>query len=236
MELVALLRLLWQRRLVVVAGGAALVAAVLLLMLHHQPSETGVAVKRLMLDTKHSELVHAAPQGGDTLPWRAALLGELAASDELRKSIARQAGIPADQLAVARPNVEEPDIDTPLPRKAAAAAALTSQPYVIKVFFDTQTPILVLLAKAPDMAGARRLVEGAGTALERLVESPSAGGRSSGLVLEDLASTRASQRVSGVKPVLAAGGAVCAFGFWCACVALGAGIVSRSRRARLQPA
>jgi hypothetical protein len=211
-----------------------LAAGVLYVMLGQQTSQAASASKRLVLDTTGSQFVHADPPGADSLPWRTVMLGELLATDELRRSVARQAGIPAGQLAVLEPNAARPEVDTPLPRKASDAAAITPQRYVLKAYFDGQTPILVVQAKAPDPADAVRLADVSGRVLQSLVQTSSAGGKSPALVLDSLGPTRREQRGQAATRAVAVGAALLAFLLWCVCVALGAGIRSRFRRARLQ--
>ena len=211
-----------------------LAAGVLFVLLGQEPSKAVNASKRLMLDTAESQFVNADPPGADSLPWRTVMLGELLATDELRRSVARQAGIPAGQLAVIEPNFAQPELDTPLPRKASDAASITPQRYVLKPYFDGQTPILVVQAQAPNPADAVRLADVSGRVLQSLVRTSSAGGKSPALVLDSLGPTRGELRGQAAPRVLAVGAALLAFVLWCACVALGAGIWSRFRRGRLQ--
>jgi hypothetical protein len=211
-----------------------LAAGVLFVMLGQQPSKAAVASKGLMLDTARSQFVHADPPGADSLPWRTVMLGELLATDELRRSVARQAGIPAGQLAVLEPNFAQPEVDTPLPRKASDAASITPQRYVLEAYFHEQAPILVVQARAPDPADAVQLADVSGRVLQSLVRTSSARGNSPALVLDSLGPTRLEQRGQAATRAVAVGAALLAFVVWCACVALGAGIRGRFRRARPQ--
>ena len=73
MELLPIFRLIWRRRLLL---GAGLVAAIAAMVVFGGKSATRsyVAWTQVTLDTPKSQLVAAAPAGGDTLAWRASLL------------------------------------------------------------------------------------------------------------------------------------------------------------------
>src|SRR4051812_5218885 len=109
MELVAILRELWQRKVwVAVAAGVALFAA--LLTAYKLPSfekrslQLGAASSQLLVDSPKSTLVSGADDGTlTTLSARARIYAQYLSSLEARDQIARLSGIPARTISVSGP-------------------------------------------------------------------------------------------------------------------------------------
>ncbi len=127
MELVSILRVLWAHKLLVIAGLVLAVTAGLKLG-GGTTAPSGYAWTRVLVDTRTSALVKPAPFGADTLPWRAGLLADLLASEDVKRQIARGAQIPVEQLAIVDHSLANPTVDASEPKAAAEAAAITSSP------------------------------------------------------------------------------------------------------------
>jgi hypothetical protein len=229
MELVAILRAL-GRRLTLVGLGALMSIALGIVLAGGQASSRGMASTRVVLDTPKSQLLYAAPNGADTLWWRARVLADLMASQSLRKRIARDLGVQQRQLVVVDPQLTTPTIPASLPRHAAEAAMTIRQPYVLVVRFDQELPIISIEASAPDRRRATRLVEAATRALGAATSAHETR-RLQGIVVDRVAPVRAEEVVRGPGRKLLFGVPVILFGFWCGCVAIVPAAV-RSRRAR----
>ena len=236
MELLAILRLLWDRRYLVglgvlVAIGAGLAAG----SGRTAQVGSGLGSLRMVLDTSDSQLLEAAPVGATTLPTRAALLADTMTTDGSRALVARAAGIPVSQLTILGPAATSPPIaPDPLVTQVSATAATGSTPYVVDVIADDVTPIISIAAYAPDRARAGRLAAAAGGALRSLLVTED-GTRSRGFVLETFSPVRTRQIPGAAthRRVLMAGGAIVVFALWCSCIVIIAGISRRTRRERL---
>lgn len=237
MELVALLRLLWRHRWLVALGLVA--AAALSLVLAPGRSETfAVASGRVVVDTPDSQLLSAEPEGTDTLPWRAAMLAELVGSDSVKRQIARDVEVPAQSVVVVAPHLTVPEAATPLSVSALEAAGAASQPHVVAVgASDPRLPIISIDTRAPDRAGAARLVTATVDGLRALASAPSEGADLQTLAVESMGPVRTQQVVSGPRRLARMGVFAAAFGLCCVGMALAVGIrrLSRPREWRDQP-
>ena len=120
MEILRVVRLLWRRR-VALALGLLSAAALTLVGGRTEPTSSGVASTRVVLDTPKSQLVDSAPAGATSLGWRASLLAHLVASDGAQRQVAVRLGVPVDQLAVVDPLLAVPAVPASLPKNVADA-------------------------------------------------------------------------------------------------------------------
>ena len=218
MELVGILRLLSRRRLLVAVGAVLAIAAGVLAA--GGPTKTsGTASARVMLDTAKSQLTHGAPTGGDTLTWRSVLLAYLGGSRPLTDRIAEETGIRRKELVVLYPTLEDPWRPAALPSKAAEAALVISEKYILTVGFDEVVPIISLKGEAPDRAAAARLVEATVNSLKDAGTPASVEPGIQGLRVESLGPVRSKAVVDKPKPLLGAAVAIVLFGLWTAGVA-----------------
>lgn len=171
MELIAVFRLLWQRRLLVVVGAVLAVGAALVLGPSPTPTR-GFAATRVLLDTSRSQLAADAPFGADTLAWRATLAAQTLATDGNRRTIAAGAGIPPAQFDVTDLELTSPTIAASLPRAAVKAAYSAAKPFAIDVHTDDVVPFISISATAPDRRSAVKLAEATVGALESYVSAP----------------------------------------------------------------
>jgi hypothetical protein len=238
MELVALLRLLWRHRALVALGLVA--ATVAALMLAPGKSESfAVASGRVVVDTAESQLLNAEPEGADTLPWRAGMLADLAGSQSATSQIAGDVGVAPESVVVTAPHLAVPEAETPLSVSALDAAAATSHPHVVAVgLVDERLPIISVDSRAPDRAGAARLVTATVNALRTLAWAPNRGADRQTLAVETLGPARTTELGGEPRRLAAMGVFGAAFGLWCVGMALALGIkrLSRQREWRDEPA
>jgi hypothetical protein len=217
-EVIIVLRLLWRRRLLVILGAVLAVGAAFAL----GPSPTsarGFALASVLMDTSRSQLVTDAPDGVDSLSWRATLAGQLLGTDASRQSIAAKAGIDPRLLTVTDLELALPIIPASLPRAAVQTAYSTATPYALNVHTDGIVPIISIVAEAPDRASAARLAE----AVVRTLQVNSASTTSEqdlGLAAEQTAPIDAIGIPGGKGRKKMAAVAVVLFGLWVAGMAL----------------
>jgi len=218
-ELIAILRLL-SRRPALVAIGAVAAITVGLFALGGETKKTGTASARLALDTAKSQLIHQAPSGADTLTWRTMLLADLAGSRPLTERVANEVGIRSNELVVVQPELTEPVLPAALPTRAATAADVISEKYVLTVRFDELLPIIALEAVAPGRGAAVRLVEAAMSALKDTGTPEESTPQIQGMVVESVGPVRSKAIIDKPQPLLGVAIAITLFGVWSAGVAL----------------
>jgi hypothetical protein len=218
MEIVRVLMPFWRRRLAL-APGLALAVVLAALSAGAGAASTGVAFTRVALDTPRSQLVASAPAGAGTLAWRAALLAHLAASEPVKRDIARRARIRGDRLEVVDPALALPAVPASLPKDAAEVAAIERAPYVLSAYLTNgRLPIISVAAAAPDRRAAARLAAAAADSLEAEGSSVRRAGRQP-FVVQSAAPVHARTLVTRSGPVRPVAIALVAFAAWCAGVA-----------------
>jgi hypothetical protein len=218
MELVGILRPLSRRPILVVIGMLAAIAAGVFVA-GGGTKTTGTASARVMVDTTKSQLLYQAPTGADTLPWRAVLLAYLGGSRPLTDHIANEVGIRRNELVLVYPTLEAPETPATLPTRAAEAAGLISEKYVLTVDFEDLLPIISLKAKAPSRRAARRLVEAAVRTLENAGTPAQVTPQTQDLAVKPTGPVRSKSIVHKPQPLLGAAVAIVLFGIWSAAVA-----------------
>lgn len=211
MELVAILRLLWGRRVLVTLGAVAALAAGLLA--GGGSPDAALASARMVLDTPVSQLAASAPRGADNLARRAAVLGNLLATEPARARIARQAGVPRDQLAVVNASARFPALPTTLALRATEAAGAERTPYTVSVAIDELLPVVSIDVLAPDRRAATRVAEATAGALRA-----AAAQEADHVVVSMSGATQAREVPGSVGRVKALGLALATFALWCGCV------------------
>jgi hypothetical protein len=166
MELVGMLRVLARRRLLVTPGLALATFAALTVLFHvslappsltARATSSGVATTQLLLAAPHGGSYDLDSRIGDTIPARATLVADLAASDVAKARIAGLAGVDAGALAVFGPASGAPAVPVPIAAEATTAAGLAPEATVIRLDANPTQPIITLHVTAPDMATAARL-------------------------------------------------------------------------------
>jgi hypothetical protein len=247
LEILPVIRLVWRLRLHLAVGLVAAIAALVALGgTKPATSASALAWTRVALDTPRSQLVNSAPLGADTLTWRASLLTHLMTTDALQRALARQLGVPADQVAVVDPTLNVPAAPASMPTRAAEAASLTTAPNVVTVLVPNDVlPVISVEAAAADPAGAKRLAQAAVAVLR---SQASAGGSFSSQIatggkllqlqpflVEQVAPVRVKLVKATALPLKALGASLFLLVVWSAGVLLlpGAARRARGRRAAL---
>jgi hypothetical protein len=233
-ELIAILRMLWCRRGLVAVGAIAAIAFALIalrglapgpLKLSRQQTVVGLASMRVLVDTEDSELVYTSPEAADIVGEKAAMIADLMATDPLKRMIAANAGLRADQLTVLGPSsMSEPSVPTWLSDRAAPVGMEQRGSYALIARADGQLPIITIETRAPDARRAQVLASAAASALKTWAP-PNNLGQMPGFVVRALAPPRSSEMVVATGrrlfAIIAAGGL---FGAWCVSILIGAGI------------
>lgn len=186
-----------------------------------EASRSGVASGRVVLDTPKSQLIHRAPRGHDTLPWRAELLADYLAVRPLRERIAKEVGIRTSELVVVHPPLTVPEVPTTLPARAARVANATFEDYILTVRFNELAPIISIEAAAPSREAAARLAGAASAAVQDTGTPSRVSPMIQGLVIESIGPVQSKELVDKPKLVLGVALGLGLFFIWCAAVALG---------------
>jgi hypothetical protein len=234
MELVGIARMLWRRRIplglgVVVAVAVGVVAihrvSIMPPELERRGADSALASARVLVDTPRSLVAAARPNGWDTIAARAALLGSLMGRDALRAEVARHAGVKMSELGVASAYLGAPGTATPLSRQAADLDRPTETHVLTVGVENPQVPIVSILAEAPTLGTAARLVEAARGALESLVNRPSANAQ--GVRMERLGALTVKRVTNGTGAAKAGIAALLVLALWWLAVILFDAIVRR---------
>lgn len=243
MEIVEILRVLARRKLALavilllsIIAGLAIQYRVSLspFGLSERVTTKHAAQARLLLDAPEEPPTVDLDSGvADTLALRAGLLGDLMATDGVRRRIAAVGGIDADELAVVPPSAGPPSLAIPLAVAAADAARLTSEPYAITVAADPAVPIVRFAVGAPDAAAARRIAKAAVDSYEELVATRAS--RRSRLSVMQLGPVRTTTTVDTPPKMLGGAVAIVLFALGASTLVLAIGIRRHWRAARLRP-
>jgi hypothetical protein len=242
MELLPVLRSIWRRRLLVATG--VLGAAVIMVGLGGtQPltSTSAAAWTEVALDTPQSALAEVAPPGAETLSWRASLIAHLMATDTSIQDLARQVGVPASQVMLVDPALDQPLVATAMAQAATKAADRSSAPYALTVSVQNPLPLISIEAAAPGRRSAVHLADAAVTLLESesspdgpfTSEIATADGvlKRQPFVVEQVAPVRVKLLSSTSVPLKPIAASLVAFVLWCT-----AGALLLPRFARRRPA
>ena len=154
MDIASILNELWRRRIWVALGAiVALVVAISTVYslpgLEKKESVTSVASADVLVDTRHSAL-GALSIDVSELSTRASIYAQMVGTTEVKRQIARAAGVPAGQILSAP---SEPG--TTLPAGVMSVSAFTVE----------GNPVVKIQASAPTVDGARTLAGAAAQAL-----------------------------------------------------------------------
>ncbi len=236
------LRELWRLRLGVV--GCLLLALLVTVPILYRVSlvppgltprtvEMATASTHVLVDTPRSTVMNLKIDTSDfkSLSNRAALVGNVMASEPVRDSIGRRAGIPGDVIQASTPLTPE----FPRPRadsqseKHATDILKSNDQYRLSIQSNPTVPILDVFAQAPTAAAAERLanaaVDGLRDYMNRLAAEQGIE-KSQQVSLQQLGRARGELANPGVRTEIA--GLSFVLTFTLACVALLA--VSRARR------
>ena len=139
-------------------------------------------------------------------------------SAETRDRVARDLGLPPASVVIMEPELQVPAVPAALPRKAAEAAARTTEPYVVTVAANPETATISLVAMAPTRQAAKRLNEATVGALAEQ-GSPPDGRAIQVFDVRPAAPVTAREVVSNRGRITGAAFGLLAFFAWCALVA-----------------
>jgi len=210
MQLGMHLRELWRHRLGLVAALVfALLAAlwsgnrisVLPPKLKPRPHQIASAKTQVLVDTPNSTVTNLSAYTYDfqSLTNRAALLGNLMASEPVRLYIARRAGIPSDLIEAIAPVTEQVPraLLEPDSQKRASDILRATDNYRLDIEADPAVPILNIYTQGPDEGAARRLADSAVAGLRDYLNA-----------LANVQGVRASQRIRLIQLGPASGGVI----------------------------
>lgn len=220
MELLSPLRHLARRPLILALGvlGSLLLAFA---ASGYAPGPLASSARRSAIATAEIQIDTARPLAADlrastaTVADQAVMLGESLSADDQRALIAARAGVDAEDLGVLSSRTALVGRASPLARSAVDAASSVQTPMRITVTTATDTPIITVMAFAPDEQTATRLAAAAAPALQSLIDAapPTVKKR---LVVKPLAAPQAVTVVNGgPRPLIAIGVAIFGFVGWC---------------------
>lgn len=172
MNLILILRELWNRRLLVVLAGvgAAAIAAVLVYNVSFSPPSLekrdhaeGHGSIEILVDSERSPIADVG-RNLEPLIARAGVFSRYIAGGNVILGIAKQTGIPFNQIEVAGP--------APLPGEATGITAAPSNllPYGIEIVQRDALPIVDVQTRAPTVREARELAAATPGAVRAIVD------------------------------------------------------------------
>jgi HAMP domain-containing protein len=235
MQTVTILRELWDRRLLVgvVAAVAIAVGFLLAFRISFPPeirsASAGSATARILVDSPRSQVVDIRPKGSETLGARASVLANLMVEGEVKKTIARRAGLRPQQISA---TARAPDGTT---------EESTSKDYSLTTSVLTNTdmmelPIIKVETGAPSPALAAKLADAAAGGLSEYLDSKAAAERVAAderLRVKTFGAAQGTAVSRGRGPLLALAAAIFVFVAGCALIAAFSGLASVWRRESL---
>lgn len=221
MELLTPLRILARRRLMVALG--ALLAAALGVAASGEVAvgpfgaserHSALATANIQIDTPRPLAVDAKARAS-IVTQQAMMLAERLTARGARAMIARQAGVPIDELAVLSSRTAIVGRSGAVARAAVDAASSLRTRFRLTVSSTSDAPIISLVAAAPDVRTATSLAAAAAPAVEMLIAAaPDRVWKR--LEVEPLARPEAiTLHAGGPKPLLGVAAALIAFVGWC---------------------
>jgi hypothetical protein len=173
LNLISILKELWNRRLFVVASTFAAGTISILVVFHLSLLPPSIAKRSqaeasgsiaILVDSTSSPIADAK-RDLTGLTARAAVFARYMAGGNVIQRIARSNGIPAEQIDVAGP--------VPLPGQAPGIEPTPPRlhPYGISITQQAELPIVLIVTRAPTVADARGLAAAAPVAVRQVVEA-----------------------------------------------------------------
>jgi hypothetical protein len=240
MELVGMLRVLARHRWLLALGAVlALAAAVPTLYrvtpgLPPQIAQRGgssvVATAQALLGAADGGSYELDSRIATTIPARASLVADLAATDVARTRIARLAGIDPGQLAIFGPATGAAAVPVPLAAEATEAGGLAPEAAVVRLQASPTQPIITIRAYAAQPAMAARLADATRAGLEDIVRARS--GRAPVVQIERLGVVTQRTVVTAPKKPVAVIAFIAVLVLWCSGVILVDRLGRRPRTSR----
>jgi hypothetical protein len=238
MELLSPLRLLARRRLVLAVGvlvalaiGALGAGMVAVGPVGGPPTRSAIATAEIQIDTPRPLAADLRAATG-TIEDQTIMLAERLAADDTTAIVAREAGVPLEDLAVVSSRTAIAGRHSAVARAAVDAASTPVSRYRLTVSSTTDAPIISLLAAAPDEATAARIAMAAAPAVESVIAAAPEKVRKR-LVVRPLAPPTTKALVAGGrKPLLGVVAALLVFVGWCWCALVAGGLIRALRGGR----
>jgi hypothetical protein len=240
MELVALAKELRRHPLKLFAGALISIAIGIVIafdvkfgfppQLTSRQHDAGTATARVLVNTPTSIVADLNPQGGESLPAHAQLLGDLVASDAIRRGIAQRAGINASDLVVLPASVGgvvQTTLATTAPKPVGAAT--------LSVNADPALPVVALQVDAASPGLAGRIANGAVAELQSYISTTA---QSENIppnrrpVITSLGVAQGVPTTSGISPMIGIAAAFVVFFGAAYLIAVSTGITRQLREAR----
>jgi hypothetical protein len=231
MEVVYVLRTLWQRKWWVLGAFVLAVVAAIYVRYDVAPgARFGVATQEVLLDAPSSALgdLHRSI---DPLAARSGVFARVLTSGSVVHEIARDAHLPAADIVVLGP----PLIVDGVPDQSSRQRSGESSPkdrYKISVLRGDDLPLLSVSTQAPTREGARRLLDATTRALVRLVgrvQEQSAVPESRRLTIRVLGNAQARQAINAPSRLLTLAAFLTVFGLGCIVILMGPALVAALR-------
>jgi hypothetical protein len=187
MEFISILRLLARHRLLVCISAAAAMLVGLLLAFEvsfwppgiksREAAATTTASALVLIGSPRNPAVDLDSQVAETLPLRAQLLAELLTTKAQHVRIAQTAGLRPQELAVLGPSSGPPPLPMTLAVRAADAARVPLEPFVLQLLANGQIPIITIKVTGFDGAAEERLTSAAAKSLQDIVANRRSIGR-----------------------------------------------------------
>ncbi len=165
-----------------------------------------------------------------TIPARASLVADLAATDVVRARIARRAGMDPAQLAIFGPAAGAPAVPVPLAVEATDASGLAPEAAVVRLEAGPTQPIITIRAYAAQASTAVGLAGATRAELENVVRARAGGAPV--VQVERLGLVTQRTVLSEPKKAVAFVAFVAVFVLWCSGVILVDGLGRRARTSR----
>jgi hypothetical protein len=213
-----------QRGFVMLAALAALLAMLLVAFklpsLDSRRQQVGIATARVLVDTPESVILGVAPKGADTLGVRANLIASLMVEGDVRATIARQAGLPPDDLKGVAESAA--DVATGSQPQEQEGNVLTTR---VVASTDGDLPLIEIEAQAGRAASAIKLADAAVAGLREYLDTKAAGeeiAAAKRLNVRGLGGAQAYESVRGPGILTALVAGLLVFALGCAAIVLAA--------------
>jgi hypothetical protein len=236
MEFVGMLRILTRHRALVGVGVVLAVLAAVSVLYHISPGSlssrtttSGTASVRVLIAAVGSEADQDQTSTDGTLGTRAKLLADMMATEATRATIARGAGVRADQVSVLTPAMGGPTVPIPLAVASTEAAATVPSAYVVGVSADGQVPIITIRGFAADAGAASRLTVAAVGGLKDLLAT---GAKRPAFGAQSLGNVVPRTRVDSPSRPVALIAFVVVLSLWCAAIVFVSGLGRQWKHSR----
>jgi hypothetical protein len=177
MDLVHVLKALWNDRRWVIAGASVALVVALISMFRISPtsfsltprsSDVAAATTEVLVDSQDTFLGDLRREI-EPLTQRAGAYAHFVESEAVVNALAESSGIPANRIAVHGPVANASEAADPTAEQRANDLHADSEPYRVQVDFSGELPVLSIYTQAPTVESARRLANGMAAALRTVV-------------------------------------------------------------------